>query len=64
MTIKNSTRLLAILLTLAMMLPFASCNFGTGSLKLESLIVDPNSVKTEYVVGEAIDFSGIQVIAK
>jgi hypothetical protein len=66
MTIKNSTRLLAILLTLAMMLPFASCNLfqGTGALKLESFIVDPTSIKTEYVVGEEVDFSGIKATAK
>ncbi len=66
MTIKNSTRLLAILLTLAMMLPFASCNLfqGAGSLKLESFIVDPTSVKTEYYVGEKVDFSGIKATAK
>ena len=64
MTIKNSTRLLAILLTLAMMIPFASCNLGAGSLKLESLTFDPTSIKTEYYVGETVDFSGIKVTAK
>ena len=66
MTVKKITRLMAILLTLAMMLPFASCDlFKTpGSLKLESLIVDPTSVKTEYEVGETVDFSGIKVIVK
>ena len=67
MTIKNSTRLLAILLTLAMVLPFASCDLLKGlggSLKLESFIVDPTSIKTEYVVGEEVDFSGIKATAK
>ncbi len=66
MTVKKITKLMAILLTLAMMLPFASCDlFKTpGSLKLESLIVDPTSIKTEYEVGEEVDFSGIKVIVK
>lgn len=66
MTIKNSTRLLAILLTIAMMIPFASCNVfqGAGSLKLESFTVDTSTIKTQYYVGEEIDFSGIQAIAK
>lgn len=67
MTIKNSTRLLAILLTLAIVLPFASCDLLKGlggSLKLESFIVDPTSIKTEYVIGEEVDFSGIKATAK
>ena len=65
MKMKNSTRLLAVILTLAMMFTFVACNFsGTGSLKLESFIIDPNSYKAEYVVGETVDFSGIQAIVK
>lgn len=66
MTIKNSTRLLAILLTLAIVLPFASCDLfkGAGALKLESFIVDPTSIKTEYVIGEEVDFSGMKATAK
>ena len=66
MTIKNSTRLLAILLTLAMILPFASCDLfkNAGALQLKSFIVDPTSIKTEYVVGEEVDFSGIKATAK
>ena len=67
MTIKNSTRLTAILLTFAMLCSFASCSLFkglSGSLKLESFIVDPTSIKTEYVIGEEIDFSGIKATAK
>ena len=65
MKMKNSTRLLAVILTLAMMFTFVACNFsGNGSLKLESFIIDPNSYKAEYVVGETVDFSGIQAIVK
>ena len=67
MTIKNSTRLLAVLLTLAMMISATACSLFQGlggSLKLESFIVDPTSIKTEYVLGEEIDFSGIKATAK
>ncbi|MBQ7391828.1 MAG: hypothetical protein IJV73_04005, partial [Clostridia bacterium] len=67
MTIKNSTRLLAAFLTLAMMFSFVACDFfGNmgGSLKLESFIIDPNSYKAEYTVGEAVDLSGIKAIVK
>ena len=67
MTIKNSTRLLAAILTLAMMFSFVACDFfGNmgGSLKLESFIIDPNSYKAEYTVGEEVDLSGIKAIVK
>ena len=66
MKTRKLVKLFVILLTLALMIPFASCNFfnNSGSLKLESFTVDPTSVKTEYQVGEAIDFSGIKAIAK
>ena len=67
MTIKNSTRLLATVLTLAMLFSFVACDFFSnfsGSLKLESFIVDPNSYKAEYTVGEKVDLSGIQAIVK
>ena len=67
MTIKNSIRLLAALLTFAMMFSFVACDFfGTpdGSLKLESFIVDKSTYKAEYVVGEKVDLSGIKAIAK
>ena len=62
---RKLVRLFVILLTLAMMIPFASCNlFKGGSLKLESFTVDITTIKTEYEIGEAIDFSGIKAIAK
>ena len=67
MTIKKSIRLLAAVLTIAMMFSFVACNTNgqfNGSLKLESFIIDPNSYKAEYVVGEKVDFSGIQAIVK
>ena len=67
MTMKNLTRLLAVVLTMATMLSFAACGLfddPEGSLKLESFIIDPTSIKTEYVVGEKVDFSGIKATAK
>ena len=67
MTMKNFTRLLATILTLAMMFSMVACNFSgqfSGSLKLESFIIDPNSYKAEYVVGETVDFTGIKAIVK
>ena len=50
-----------------MMISATSCSLFQGlggSLKLESFIVDPTSIKTEYVLGEEIDFSGIKATAK
>lgn len=66
MKTKKIARLIAILLTFAMMIPFASCDLfkTSGSLKLESIIVDPTSIETEYEVGEKVDFSNIKVLVK
>ncbi|MBE6565859.1 MAG: hypothetical protein E7659_02005 [Ruminococcaceae bacterium] len=67
MTIQNLTRLLAVVLTMATMLSFVACGpsgGNDGSLKLESFIIDPTSIKTEYVIGEKVDFSGIKATAK
>ena len=58
-------RIFAISLILAMTLAFASCVVPTsGSLKLESFTVDKSSVKTDYLIGEAIDFSGIKALVR
>ena len=57
------SRLVATVLVTAMLASLlASCNFG-GSLKLESFSVDRNSVKTEYFIGESIDFTNIKAYA-
>ena len=67
MTLKKSIRLLAAVLTLAMMFSFVACDFYqslSGSLKLESFTIDKSSYKAEYVVGENIDLSGIKAIVK
>lgn len=63
MKIRNCTKLILIVAALAMILSFAACG-GEGSLKLESFTVDLSSVKTNYLIGEAVDFSGIKATAK
>ena len=57
------SKILSIILVLGMVLSMASCSMFGGSLKLESFTVDRSSVKTVYVVGEPIDFSGIRATA-
>ena len=54
------TMTIAVALVLALSL--ASC-FG-GELKLESFTIDRTSIKTNYLIGEEIDFSGIRAVAK
>lgn len=61
-TIRILSKLIAVAAIFAMVLSFASC-FG-GALKLESFTVDRSSVKTNYLVGEEVDFSGIKAVAK
>ena len=67
-TSRTLVKIISVALVICMMLSFVSCDmikklFG-GSLKLESFTVDRSSVKTEYFIGEAIDFSGIKAVAK
>ncbi len=60
-------RLIAVLAMLAMVFCFAGCDNEEGvggALKLLSFTVDRSSIKTNYVVGEEIDFSGIRATAK
>ncbi|MBQ7344300.1 MAG: bacterial Ig-like domain-containing protein [Clostridia bacterium] len=57
------SKILLIILVFSMVLSAASCTLIGGSLKLESFTVDRSSVKTVYVVGEPIDFSGIKATA-
>ena len=61
MKLRSSIKLIMIVAAFAMILSLASC---TGSLKLESFTVDLTSIKTTYLVGEEIDFSGIKAIAR
>ena len=57
------SKILLIILVFSMVLSTASCSMFGGSLKLESFTVDRSSVKTVYIVGEPIDFSGIRATA-
>jgi hypothetical protein len=64
-TSRTFPKLLAVIALFALVLSFASCSFfGTGSLKLESFTVDRASVKTNYLIGEEIDFTGIKATVK
>ena len=58
----------SLALVLCMILSLASCgliqNLFGGSLELVSFTVDRSSVKTEYYIGEEIDFTGIRAVIK
>lgn len=64
MKLGKLTKLVSIIMIFAMMLSLAACTQPTGSLQLNSFTVDRTSVKTNYLVGEEIDFSGIKAIAR
>ncbi len=67
MKIRAFSKILTVVAILAMVLSFASCDLfnGTGgALELVSFTVDRSSVKTNYLIGEEIDFSGIQASVK
>ena len=60
-------RLIAVLAMLAALFCFAGCDEQEGpggALKLLSFTVDRTSIKTNYLVGDAVDFSGIRATAK
>ncbi len=65
-TLRTFSKLITVVAILAMALSLASCGLFNkgGSLKLESFTVDKTSVKTNYLIGEEIDFSGIKATAK
>ena len=64
--LRTFSKLITVVAILAMILSLASCDMFNkgGSLKLESFTVDKTSVKTNYLIGEEIDFSGIKATAK
>lgn len=64
MTLKKIMKLVALVATIAMVLAVASCSLLDGDLELKSFTVNGSSVKTNYLVGEKVDFSGIKAIAK
>ena len=60
-------RLIAILAIVATIFCFAGCDSESGvggALKLLSFTIDRSSIKTNYLVGEEVDFSGIRATAK
>lgn len=59
---KKLKKLLVAILSVAMVLS-AGC-FTPGGLALTGLVLDATSVDTEYVVGDAYDFSGIRLEAR
>ena len=64
MKMKKILKLMALVATLAIVFSLAACDLFKSKLKLESFTVDRSSVKTNYLVGEAIDFSNIKATAK
>ena len=61
-TLRKFSKIITVVAILAMVLSFASCK--KGSLELKSFTVDRTSVKTNYLIGEEIDFSGIKATVK
>ena len=53
----------AISLVVSLLL-LASCFGSSGALTRTSFTVDRSSIKTDYLIGEEIDFSGIKATAK
>ena len=64
MKTKKTLKLIAFVAIVAMVLSFAACSLLQSKLELKSFTVDSSSVKTNYLVGEEIDFSGIKATAK
>lgn len=63
MKLRKLTHLIMIIAIFAMVLSVAACS-PDGALELKSFTVDRTSIKTNYLVGEEIDFSGIKAVAK
>ena len=59
----TTTKLLLIATVVCLVLSIASCGLLGGSLELKSFTVDRSTVKTVYIVGDEIDFSGIKATA-
>lgn len=62
MKLRKLTKIIMAITAFVMVLSLASCVIG--GLKLESFTVDRTSIKTNYLIGEEIDFSGIKAVAK
>ena len=62
--VRKTSTIFAAIAIFAIVLSFASCGLIGGALKLESFTVDRSSIKTSYLIGEEIDFSGIRANVK
>ncbi len=62
--IRTFHKIIALVALITMVFSLAACGNNKGSLKLESFTVDRTSIKTSYLVGEEIDFSGIRATVK
>lgn len=63
MKLRKLTKIILVIAVFAMVIAFAACT-PKGALELKSFTVDRTSIKTNYLIGEDIDFSGIKAIAK
>ena len=61
---KNFAKILTAISLVVSLLLFASCFGSGGALTRTSFTVDRSSIKTNYLIGEEIDFSGIKATAK
>ena len=57
------SKALSLILAVCMLFSLASCGLFGGSLELKSFVVDRSTVKTSYIIGEEIDFTGISATA-
>ena len=57
-------KIITVISIIAALLLLASCSGNGGALARTSFTVDRSSVKTAYLIGEEIDFSGIKATAK
>ena len=60
---RKFSKILLVAVAVSLVLALASCKLLGGSLTLKSFTVDRSTVKTVYIVGEEIDFSGIKATA-
>ena len=57
-------KIITVISIIAALLLLASCTGNGGALTRTSFTVDRSSIKTAYLIGEEIDFSGIKATAK
>ena len=62
--LKHLAKVLSLVLIIGLALSFAACDFLDGSLELKSFSVDRSTIKTNYYIGDEIDFTGIKAYVK